>query len=74
MEQRELDIEFNKLGSMNLFASPGSYSSTPQGITTLFNKGDLHPPFPLLALNCQGSRAEGEMFDHRGLSVQPGKQ
>ena len=34
-KQKELDIEFNNLGSRSLFASPGSYSFTHQRVTAL---------------------------------------
>ena len=39
-ERRELVIEFNKLGSMSLFASPGTYSFILQGITALLHQRD----------------------------------
>ena len=65
-EQRELDIQFNKLGSINLLASQETTASHPRRLQHLCTKGINTPPFPLPVMNCR--EAQREARDHRGLT------
>lgn len=67
-DQKELEIELNKIGSRRPFASPGSYSSSqsrgPQRWAPVRGLALLLSP---LILDHWGVQGEG--LDHRGLSV-----
>lgn len=63
-EQRDSDIDLNKLGKISLLDEPGSY--TP-GIPALLAKGINTPPFPLQYWTA--GVGEGEVLGQKGISV-----
>ena len=79
-EQRKLDIEFNKLGSINLLASQEAAPSHSRELQH-FSKGLTLLPYPPLVPDCQVKAGEGRHMcnsnqngagggaDQRGLSV-----
>ena len=64
----ELDIELNKLGSISVFASPGSYSSLHHRRSEHCSaKGINTPRSPLQYWIVE--RMQREVLEHSGLSV-----
>lgn len=56
-EQRKLNIEFNTLESISLFASLGSYSFTPRGLQH-FSKKINAPPLLVSTFDFGGKKRE----------------
>lgn len=78
-EQKELDIEFNTLGSISSLARQEAIASHFGGIKT---PPSLSPPIPdwrweqgkVGICTVEVKMVQGEKLDHKGLSVQPGER